>query len=204
MKRVLFLFPILMVFAVYLMAANPTSLPDNSSDNKIAESIKQNLTADEKLSGADIDVHVDKGVVTLKGKVLGTAEANRAIAIAKAVPGVVRVDSKIEIDTTITNDDVEDRLENNEEALEKQKEESEPKRSLGTVIDDATITAAVKLKLAKDDLVSAYKIDVDTKNGMVTLTGTVKSELEARRAIELAELVEGVKRVSSVLTVKPD
>jgi len=204
MKRVLFLFPILMVFAVYLMAANPTSLPDNSSDNKIAESIKQNLSVDEKLSGTDIDVQVDKGVVTLKGKVLGTAEANRAIAIAKAVPGVVRVDSKIEIDTTITNDDVEDRLEKNEEALEKQKEESEPKRSLGTVIDDATITAAVKLKLAKDDLVSAYKIDVDTKNGMVTLTGTVKSELEARRAIELAELVEGVKRVSSVLTVKPD
>lgn len=203
MKRVLILVPIFMAFAMFFIAANATSLPDNS-DDKIAESIKQNFKADEKLSGANIDVHVDKGVVTLKGKALGTAEANRAVAIAKAVPGVVRVDSKIEIDRTITNEDVENTLEKREEALEEQREKNEPKRSLGTVIDDATITTAIKLKFAKDDLVRAYKIDVDTKDGMVTLTGTVKSDQEAKRAIALAESEEGVKRVSSVLQIKPD
>lgn len=202
MKRII-LVPIFIAFALFLISANAMSL-SQSADDKIAETIKQNFKADEKLSGADIDVDVDHGVVTLKGKTLGTAEANRAVAIAKAVPGVVRVDSKLEIDTTITNKDIKETVERNEEAVKEQREKNEPNRSLGTVIDDATITAAVKIKFAKDDLVRAYKIDVDTKDGMVTLTGTVKSEAEAKRAIALAESEEGVKRVSSVLQVKPD
>jgi hyperosmotically inducible protein len=192
-----------MAFALFFVSVNAMSLAANS-DDKIAESIKQNFKADEKLSGADIDVHVDNGVVTLNGKVIGTAESNRAVAIAQSVPGVVRVDSKLEIDRTITNKDIEETVENGEEALKEQHEKNEPKRSLGTVIDDATITAGIKLKFAKDDLVRAYKIDIDTKDGMVTLTGTVKSEAEAKRAISLAESEEGVKRVSSVLQVKPD
>jgi hyperosmotically inducible protein len=203
MKRIRILIPIFMAFALVFSSANAMGLP-GSSDDKIADSIKQNFKADEKLSGADIDVHVDHGVVTLKGKVIGTAEANRAVAIAQSVPGVVRVDSNVEIDRTITNKDIEETVEHNEEAVKEQQEKNEPKRSLGTVIDDATITAGVKLKFAKDDLVRAYKIDVDTKDGMVTLTGTVKSEAEAKRAIALAESEEGVKRVSSVLQVKPD
>src|SRR5215510_2147546 len=110
MKRMLILFSI-MAFALFFISANAMSLA-RSSDSQISESIKQNFQVDEKLSGADIDVHVDNGVVTLKGKVIGTAEANRAVAIAKAVPGVVRVNSKLEIDRTITNKDVEDTLEN--------------------------------------------------------------------------------------------
>jgi hyperosmotically inducible protein len=203
MKRIIILIPIFIAFALFSISANAMGL-SGSSDDKIADSIKQNLKADEKLSGADIDVHVDNGVVTLKGKVIGTAEANRAVAIAQSVPGVVRVDSKVEIDRTITNKDIEETVEHNEEAVKEEREKNEPKRSLGTVIDDATITAGVKLKFAKDDLVRAYKIDVDTKDGMVTLTGTVKSEAEAKRAIALAESEEGVKRVSSVLQVKPD
>ncbi len=203
MKRTLILIPIFMAFALFLISGNAMSLP-RSSDSQIAESIKQNFKADEKLSGADIDVDVDNGVVTLNGKVIGTAEANRAVAIAQSVPGVVRVDSKVEVDRTITNKDIKDTVEHNEEAVKEQQEKNEPKRSLGTVIDDATITAAVKIKFAKDDLVRAYKINVDTKDGMVTLTGTVKSEAEANRAIALAESEEGVKRVSSVLQVKPD
>ena len=203
MKRIMILIPIFMAFALFFVSANAMGLT-GSSDDKISESIKQNFKADEKLSGADIDVHVDHGVVTLKGAVIGTAEANRAVAIARSVPGVVRVDSRLEIDRTITNKDVKDTLENKEKAAKEVNEKNQPKRTLGTVIDDATITAAVKLKFAKDDLVRAYKIDVDTKDGMVTLTGTVKSEAEAKRAIALAESEEGVKRVSSVLQVKPD
>jgi len=202
MKRILIVVPI-MAFALFFVSANAMSLA-RSSDSQISESIKQNFKVDEKLSGADIDVHVNNGVVTLKGKVIGTAEANRAVAMAKGVPGVVRVDSKLEIDRTITNSDVEDTLDNKDKAIKEQNEKNEPKRSLGTVIDDATITAGINLKFAKDDLVRAYKIDVDTKDGMVTLTGTVKSEAEAKRAISLAESEEGVKHVSSVLQVKPD
>lgn len=202
MKRISILIPMIIAFALFSISANAISLP-GSSDSKISESIKQNFKADEKLSGADIDVHVDNAVVTLKGKVIGSAEADRAVSIARSVPGVVRVDSRLEIDRTITNKDVKDTVENNEKLVKEQNEKNEPKRSLGTVIDDATITAGINVKFAKDDLVRAYKIDVDTKDGMVTLTGTVKSEAEAKRAIALAESEEGVKHVSSVLQIKP-
>ncbi|HSE40410.1 MAG TPA: BON domain-containing protein [Acidobacteriota bacterium] len=67
---------------------------------------------------------------------------------------------------------------------------------------DASITAAVKAKLADDELVKARNIDVDTKDGHVTLSGYVSSTTEADRAIELAQQAEGVKSVSSRLIVK--
>jgi BON domain-containing protein len=127
MKRILTLVPIV-AFALFFISANGMSLP-GTSDSKISDSIKQDFKADEKLSGADINVHVDHGVVTLRGKVIGTAEADRAVSIARSIPGVVRVDSKLEIDRTITNKDVKDTVENNEKLIKEQNEKNEPKRS---------------------------------------------------------------------------
>ena len=56
---------------------------------------------------------------------------------------------------------------------------------------DASTTAAVKAKLMNDELVKARNIDVDTKNGHVTLNGDVSSTAEADQAIQLAQKVEG-------------
>ena len=67
---------------------------------------------------------------------------------------------------------------------------------------DATITAAVKMKFAADKTVDALKIDVDTKDNLVTLTGTVNSKAEAEKAVALAKSVEGVKGVTPQLSVK--
>jgi hyperosmotically inducible protein len=202
MKRLIYIF-LGMFFTLGLVAGYAEVLP-KSDDGRIKEAIKQNFLADERVSGADINVDVNEGVVTLKGSVIGHEEAARAVELAKNVAGVVRVENKLEVDTTITNADVEKRLENNEENMEKLREQNEPNRDLGTVIDDATITAGVKMKFAKDDVVRAYKIDVDTRDGKVLLSGEVKSEVEAKRAIELAKSVEGVTEVNSVLVVKPE
>jgi hyperosmotically inducible protein len=70
-----------------------------------------------------------------------------------------------------------------------------------TAVTDASITAAVKMKMADDPDVSASKIDVDTKDGMVTLNGTVKSSTEERKAVDLAKSVDGVKGVKSNLKI---
>ena len=75
-------------------------------------------------------------------------------------------------------------------------------KQVGEKIEDASITSAIKMKFANDELVSASKIDVDTKDGHVTLTGSVASEAEATRAIELGRSVDGVKSVHSNLTVR--
>jgi hyperosmotically inducible protein len=70
-------------------------------------------------------------------------------------------------------------------------------RSAGEVIDDALITTKVKASLAADPLVSALAINVDTTNGVVSLTGIVDSEQARQRAIQLAQASEGVKQVNA-------
>lgn len=70
-------------------------------------------------------------------------------------------------------------------------------RSIGEVIDDSLITAKIKASMAADPQVSALAIDVDTANGVVSLTGVVKSEAARQRAVQLAQATEGVKRVEA-------
>ena len=71
------------------------------------------------------------------------------------------------------------------------------------VTADASITSAVKTKLLADPLVGGLKIDVDTKDNVVTLTGNVKSAAERDEAVRLAKTTSGVKNVVSKLTIKP-
>ena len=75
-------------------------------------------------------------------------------------------------------------------------------RSAGRVIDDATITATVKTKLAADTRVSALDIDVDTKSGVVTLSGHVPDSTARSAALDIARTVEGVASVRDMLTIK--
>lgn len=68
---------------------------------------------------------------------------------------------------------------------------------------DPGITTAVKSKLAADDTVKAYKIDVDTKDHVVTLTGTVDNSAAKDRAVTIARTTDGVNNVIDNLTVAP-
>jgi hyperosmotically inducible protein len=76
-------------------------------------------------------------------------------------------------------------------------------KTIGETIDDATITARVKTALLNDPQVGGMKIDVDTTQGVVTMSGIVKSDAEASRAIQLARQASGVKDVKSTLQVNP-
>lgn len=65
----------------------------------------------------------------------------------------------------------------------------------GEALGDAGLTTKIKSKMALDDLVQARRIDVDTKDGVVTLTGVVGSEAERQRAVQLAKDTRGVRSV---------
>ena len=78
----------------------------------------------------------------------------------------------------------------------------EPDRSASTVADDATITAKVNSKLLADPSVSGMKIDVDTRSGVVYLTGdNMKSQAAIDQAMRLAKDTDGVMNVVSKLAV---
>ena len=67
---------------------------------------------------------------------------------------------------------------------------------------DAAITTSIKADYLKDPDLSVFKIDVDTKDGMVTLNGTADTPAARMRAEKLASAIKGVKGVRNNLTVK--
>jgi hyperosmotically inducible periplasmic protein len=66
---------------------------------------------------------------------------------------------------------------------------------------DVGITTSVKSELAADDVVKAHEINVDTKEGVVSLTGAVPTAEVKERAVELARATDGVTSVVDNLTV---
>lgn len=74
--------------------------------------------------------------------------------------------------------------------------------NLADKVEDATITASVNAELAKDEQLSALKIDVDTKDGAVMLKGSAPDATSRERATTLAASVKGVVRVDNQLEVR--
>ena len=69
-------------------------------------------------------------------------------------------------------------------------------------LNDGAVTAKIKSKMALDDTVKALSIDVDTDNGVVTLSGTVNSAAERAKAVQLAKETAGVNSVVDRLVVR--
>lgn len=69
-------------------------------------------------------------------------------------------------------------------------------------LSDAAITASIKAGYLKDPDLGVFAIDVDTRDGVVTLDGTAPDEAARRRAAELAGATKGVREVRNQLTVK--
>src|SRR5215207_11345445 len=76
-------------------------------------------------------------------------------------------------------------------------------RPASTVVKDAWITTQVQAKYFGDATVKGRNIDVDTTNGIVTLTGEVTSQAERQRAVARAKEVDGVSRVVDRLNLVP-
>jgi osmotically-inducible protein OsmY len=70
-------------------------------------------------------------------------------------------------------------------------------------VDDATLTAKIKTKLIADGRVSPTRVSVETAAGIVTLKGTVPTQVEKTAAEQVARTVEGVKEVRNEVTVDP-
>jgi hyperosmotically inducible protein len=154
------------------------------SDSVITTKVKAKLAADPVVQASQFEVATDRQVVTLTGNVDSQQAKDRALEIARDTRGVMKVVDMVSVRNVAGAGDA-----------------PEPGRMLGVVIDDATITATVKARLLDDPLVQGLQIDVDTRDGVVYLTGSVKTEKEKDRAIELARVTEHVRDVQPNLTV---
>lgn len=74
----------------------------------------------------------------------------------------------------------------------------------GQALTDTAITSKVKAAIFAEPGLKSLQINVETNDGMVTLTGTVNSQGNSDKAVTIARNVDGVKGVSNRLTVVPD
>ena len=75
-------------------------------------------------------------------------------------------------------------------------------RTVGEVVDDATITTKVKAKLFDESILRGFAISVDTFDGEVTLTGAVDNESQKQKASEIAVSTHGVHKVNNLIIIK--
>src|SRR5947208_4683665 len=76
--------------------------------------------------------------------------------------------------------------------------------TVGCAQSDPGITTSVKTQLMADDLVKARNINVDTRERVVTLTGTVQSREEEAKALQIARSTKGVADVVDNITISSE
>ena len=74
-------------------------------------------------------------------------------------------------------------------------------QTAGESMDDSMITSSVKTQLASDKLVTLTRVEVETNNGIVYLTGQVQTAEQRSHIGSIAAQVKGVKKVVNNLQV---
>ncbi len=159
---------------------NP-SLSTSFSNATTTATIKSKLLWNSNTEGLDIDVTTNNGVVTLSGTAQSDAAKDLAGMLAKDTDGVHRVDNEIRVNADAT-------------AAAKAQNAAD---DAGEAISDAWITSKIKSSYLLSSNLSGLDISVDTKNGVVALSGTVMSSEEKDLAIQTAKNIKGVKEVTA-------
>lgn len=180
----------------------------SQSDPGITTAVKSKMAADDTVKSYRIDVDTKDRVVTLSGAVDTPQARDRAMDIARNTQGVRDVVDRLTVTpgatpTTGIDDPLQEKArEAAREGQEKAREGADRASDAMPDLSDAGITGKVKTKFLGDTGVSGLRIDVDTKDGVVTLTGTVPTAAEKQRALELAKATDGVKSVVDRLKVE--
>lgn len=147
------------------------------------------LLFNEHLNSFDIDSEVRGGTAYLYGSVDSDIDRDLAEEIAKSIKGVNKVRNELDVDKTkarAARDDVE--------SMERQGFKQD--------VLNATLTARIKSRLLVNSNTGGMSIDVDSRDGVVTLSGTVDSEQEKELATRIAANTEGARKVNDQLTVE--
>jgi hyperosmotically inducible protein len=152
------------------------SAGEQVDDSVTTGRVKAALIADPTTKAHQIDVETFKGTVQLNGFVDSSASKERATEVARNTKGVTAVRNNLTVKTDA--------------------------RTGGDTVDDSAITAKVKAALAGDSRVRAHQVNVETREGVVQLSGFVDSSEAKSTAEELARSVENVKSVDNEIDVK--
>jgi len=154
-------------------ATDERSIGTMVDDSMITSRVKTRLLSDEFVNGLKIDVDTVQQVVTLTGVLETASERRIAGDIARATPGVLRVNNQLTVG----------------------------KKSIGQTMDDTIIGNRIKSSLMAEPGIRSLNIDVDVNQGRATLTGVVATPAERDRALAIARSCPGTVAVTNNLTI---
>jgi len=161
------------------------------SDTTLTTKVKAALIREKNLSAMDVNVETRNGVVQLSGFVDTADQQVRAAQVAQKVEGVKEVKNDLRLAAT---DAAAAPTEGSAAQLGHETERA---------LSDSTITAKVKAALVREKDLSAMDVNVETKEGVVQLSGFVDAKDQQDRAGKIAQSIEGVKDVKNDLRLKP-
>jgi osmotically-inducible protein OsmY len=168
---------------------------EHHSDKWIAVKVKSALAFHKDVSATHTDVNVLNGVVTLSGTAKNEAQKELTEQYAKSTEGVRDVRNEIQVRDDGAPMAVRDTDRRSTFA-------GDNGYSTGSKIDDSSITAKVKLQLAKHHSTSAMKTEVHTRDGIVEISGIAANSAEKELVTKLASGVAGVASVRNDMTVE--
>jgi osmotically-inducible protein OsmY len=169
-------------------------------DAWITTKLQSKYYLDDDVRGRTIDVTTQNGVVTLTGSVASEAERRQALALARNTNGVRSVNDSLRIEPDTAARRTGDAAEG--AAREAGRDARDAARDGGAAMSDGWITTKIQSKYFIDGDVRGSGIDVDTRNGVVTLVGTVESAGARQAAEAIARETDGVRRVVNRLVVR--
>jgi hyperosmotically inducible protein len=155
--------------------------PVENSDAWLTTKVKTMFLFHRNVS-AMTEVNTKDGIVTLRGEAESQAQKDLTTEYAKDVEGVKDVKNEMTAPKTSGKT-------------------SKKMHTVAGKIDDASITAQVKMTLLYHRSTSALKTSVTTKNGVVTLSGKAKNAAEKDLATKFVNDVHGVKSVKNHMTI---
>ena len=171
------------------------------SDSELKDKIQKRMDADPEMKNADLSIDADssRNAVMLSGTVASARLRSKAVELARSAHPGLNVENRIEVRAAEVS-----RQDYTPEMARKEVERAKAhKETIGDSIDDAWIHAKIVAKLVGDTDTPARKINVDVKNNMVTLRGTVNTSSEKMEAERVAKDTDGVKSVNNQLKVMP-
>lgn len=155
----------------------PTTTVGTEVDDAVVTSgVKAALLTDPLIKSFDFQVETRKGTVQLSGFVDDQKQIDQALMLARGVKGVVNVENGLTV-------------------------KSAP-ATLGSGIDDTTVTTRVKAALLEDPGIKSLDISVVTSHGEVQLTGFVGKKAQILAAENIARAVPGVSGIKNELMLK--
>ena len=153
--------------------------PAEKSDAWISTKVKTTLFFHRSVSSMT-EVNTKDGIVTLKGDADNQAQKDLTTEYARDVDGVKDVQNEMTVSKTV----------------------KKTHNTVGEKIDDASITALVKMTLLYHRSTSALNTKVETKHGVVMLTGKAENASAKELATKFVSDVHGVKSVKNQMTIE--